>query len=165
MVVLELGSGQRKLIYIGTPDFSLSYKRAILEGDSHRNHFVGIGASVWNPDFLHLKFRGLADFGHEGLCSGQAPMGKLNFHGYIKLCKNGGIMKLPSPVLMPSKWVWLGTNLYGGEVISGRHADPFIGMGQLGWRPASPTCLCSGFSGSNTDWHQRAPSYVRTCNS
>lgn len=136
MVVLELGSGERKLIYIGTPDFSLSYKCAILEGDSHRNHFVGIGASVWNPDFLRLKFRGLADFGHEGLCSGQAPMGKLNFHGYIKLCKNGGIMKLPSPVLMPSKWVCLGTNLYG-EVISGCHADPFIGHGAAGLE----TCL------------------------
>lgn len=32
--------------FIGTPDFSLSYKCAILEGDSHRNQFGGIGASV-----------------------------------------------------------------------------------------------------------------------
>lgn len=59
-------------------------------------------------------------------------MGKLNNHGYIKLCKNGGIMKLPSPDLMPSKQVCLGANPWGGEVISGRI---FIGQGVAGDLP------------------------------
>lgn len=65
----------------------------------------------------------LPDLGYEGLCLGQAPMGKLNIHGYIKLCKNGGVMKLPSPDLILSKWVCRGKNPYGGEIISGHDAE------------------------------------------
>jgi len=59
-------------------------------------------------------------------------MGELNIHGYAEQRKNGGIMKLPSPDLIPGKRLFLGTNPYGGEVISGHYADPFIGHGVAG---------------------------------
>lgn len=53
-------------------------------------------------------------------------------HEYTKLCNNGETMNLPSPDLMPSQGVHLGTDLHGGEVISGHYADPSIRHGVAG---------------------------------
>lgn len=45
-IVLELGSRERKLIYIGRPDFLFLYKCAILEANTHSKQFVDIDVSV-----------------------------------------------------------------------------------------------------------------------
>lgn len=112
------------------------------------NFSFSLWVLVQNPDFLHLSFRGLSNLGHEGLCSGQAPMGKLSIHGYTKLCKNGRLMKFPSPDLIPNKWVCSGTNLYW-EIISASYTEPSIGHGVAGLQ----TCLFH-FSLLRLAWQQ-----------